>query len=158
MHKILPKVNRLKVVEFQGLFNPIPPTVFCGCLGISGRGQPVPEIFLKRKLRQVVYDQYQKLLFLLFSKQQVIFKENNLEIVIECNKEIANYLDITLNLNDGTFKPYYKTTLSSNTRNQTILQEQNRIDFQELTYQQADARKTRHKRLTSEKDVIRYIM
>ena len=91
--------------------------------------------------------------FLLFSKQQAIFKENNLEIVIECNKEIVDYLDITLNLNNGTFKSYHKTATSSNMRNRTILQEQNRIDFQVLTCQQAYARKTRQKRLTSEKDV-----
>ena len=77
--------------------------------------------------------------FLSFSKQQAIFKENNL--VIECNKETVDYLDITLNLNNGTFKSYHKTATSSNMRNRTILQEQNRIDFQVLTCQQAYARK-----------------
>ena len=89
----------------------------------------------------------------LFSKQQATFTENNLEIVIECNKEIVDYLGITLNFSNGTFKPYHKTTTSSNMRNRTILQEQSRTDFQVLTCQQACARKTRHKRLTSEKDV-----
>ena len=70
----------------------------------------------------------------LFSKQQAIFKENNFEIVIECNKKIVDYMDVTLNLNDGTFKFYHKTTTSSNMRNQTIFQEQNGTDFQVLTY------------------------
>ena len=41
-------------------------------------------------------------------KLQAIFKENDLDIVIECNKKIVDYLDITLNLNDSTFKPYHK--------------------------------------------------
>ena len=42
-----------------------------------------------------------------------IFKNNELEIVIECNKKVVNFLDVTLNLNDGTHKPYHKpdTTL-----------------------------------------------
>ena len=70
----------------------------------------------------------------LFSKQQAIFKENNFEIVIECNKKIVDYMDVTLNLNDGTFKFYHKPTTSSNMRNQTIFQEQNGTDFQVLTY------------------------
>ena len=39
---------------------------------------------------------------------QRIFKENHLDLVISCNMKIANYLDVTLNLNDGTFKPYHK--------------------------------------------------
>ena len=38
-------------------------------------------------------------------------------------------------------------------RNRTILQGQDRIDFQVLTCQQGYARKTQHIRLTSEKDV-----
>ena len=39
---------------------------------------------------------------------QRIFHENNLEIVILCNMKIVNYLDVTLNLNDGTYRPYHK--------------------------------------------------
>ena len=39
---------------------------------------------------------------------QSTFKENGLEIIIECNKKIVNFLDITINLNDGTYKPYHK--------------------------------------------------
>ena len=41
---------------------------------------------------------------------QKIFKEKNLSIEIECNKKIVNYLDVTLNLNDGSYKPYRKDT------------------------------------------------
>ena len=88
--------------------------------------------------------------FYYFQNNKPTFKKT---IVIECNKEIVNYQDITLNLNDGTFKTYYKTTTTRNMRNRTILQEQNRIDLQLLTCQQAYTQKTRHKRLTSEKDV-----
>ena len=39
---------------------------------------------------------------------QSIFKKYNLEIVIECNKKIVDYLDVTFNLANGTFKPYNK--------------------------------------------------
>ena len=39
---------------------------------------------------------------------QTIFKENGLTIEIQCNKKIVDYLDVTLNLNDGSFKPYRK--------------------------------------------------
>ena len=35
-----------------------------------------------------------------------LFKENGLSLEIECNLKIANYLDITLDLNNGTYKPY----------------------------------------------------
>ena len=37
-----------------------------------------------------------------------IFKENELDIIIECKKKEVDYLDITINLNDGTYKPYHK--------------------------------------------------
>ena len=30
------------------------------------------------------------------------------KIVAESNLSIANYLEVTLNLNDGSFRPYYK--------------------------------------------------
>ena len=39
---------------------------------------------------------------------QSIYRKQYLEIVIECNKKIVDYLDIKLNLNDGTFQPYQK--------------------------------------------------
>ena len=38
---------------------------------------------------------------------QEIFKQNGLEIVIQCNLMIVDYLDVTLNLNDGTHKSYH---------------------------------------------------
>jgi len=41
---------------------------------------------------------------------QALFKKNGLEIVIESNKKIVDYLTITLNLNDSTYKPYHKPT------------------------------------------------
>ena len=41
-------------------------------------------------------------------KLQSIFKDNGIDLVIECNKKIVDYLDVTLNLNNGTYKPYCK--------------------------------------------------
>ena len=38
-----------------------------------------------------------------------IFKQNGLELEIECNLKIVNYLDVTLNLEDRTFRPYRKS-------------------------------------------------
>ena len=39
---------------------------------------------------------------------QTIFKELWLDIIIQCNMEVVNYLDVTFNLNDGTYKAYTK--------------------------------------------------
>ena len=39
---------------------------------------------------------------------QKIFKENHFNIEISCNKKIVNYLDATMNLNDGSYRPYHK--------------------------------------------------
>ena len=39
---------------------------------------------------------------------QKIFKDHGLDIIIQCNMKIVNYLDVTFNLNDGTYKPYTK--------------------------------------------------
>ena len=39
---------------------------------------------------------------------QKIFKEHGLEIIIRCNRKIVNYLDVTFNLNDGTYEHYTK--------------------------------------------------
>ena len=37
-----------------------------------------------------------------------IFKELNLNITIECNKKVVNFLDVTLDLNSGKYYPYKK--------------------------------------------------
>ena len=42
------------------------------------------------------------------SLQKKIFKDFGLEIVAESNLRIVNYLDVTLNINDGSFRPYHK--------------------------------------------------
>ena len=34
---------------------------------------------------------------------QRIFKEHGLDIIIQCNMKIVNYLDVTFNLNNGTY-------------------------------------------------------
>ena len=41
-------------------------------------------------------------------KFQRLFKEYDLEIIAESNQKIVNYLDVTLNIKDGTFRPYHK--------------------------------------------------
>ena len=41
-------------------------------------------------------------------KLQRLFKEYDLEITAEINLKIVNYLDVTFNLKDGTFRPYHK--------------------------------------------------
>ena len=37
-----------------------------------------------------------------------MFKENKLNIVIRCNMKIGNYSDVSLNLNNSNYQPYYK--------------------------------------------------
>ena len=39
---------------------------------------------------------------------QKIFNEHCLKIEIKCNLKVVDYLDVTLNLNDGSYKPYRK--------------------------------------------------
>ena len=47
-------------------------------------------------------------------KLQKLFKEKDLDIIIQCNLKITNYLDITLNLNDGSYRPYRKLKEETN--------------------------------------------
>ena len=37
-----------------------------------------------------------------------LLKKYGLEIIIECNKKLVDFLDVTFNLKDGTYKPYQK--------------------------------------------------
>ena len=37
-----------------------------------------------------------------------MFKENDLKISVEANKKVADFLDITLDLSTGSYKPYKK--------------------------------------------------
>ena len=39
---------------------------------------------------------------------QKLFKENALDIIIQCNMKTVNYLDVTLNLENSTYRPYQK--------------------------------------------------
>ena len=39
---------------------------------------------------------------------QKMFKNKGLDIIISFNAEIVNHLDVTLNLNDGSYRPYKK--------------------------------------------------
>ena len=34
---------------------------------------------------------------------QKVFKNNGLDVIIECNMKVVNYLDVTFNLNDSTY-------------------------------------------------------
>ena len=52
--------------------------------------------------------QFQKLKF------QKLFKEKGLGIIVQCNLKITDYLDITLNLNDGSYRPYRKRIEETN--------------------------------------------
>ena len=45
---------------------------------------------------------------------QKTFKDKGLDLVIECNKKIVNYLEITMNLNSGSHKPYHKPDTETN--------------------------------------------
>ena len=38
-----------------------------------------------------------------------IFKKHNLQITIEANKKVVDFLDLTLDLRTGVYKPYKKT-------------------------------------------------
>ena len=43
-----------------------------------------------------------------------MFKNKALDITINCHKKIVNYLDVTLNLNDGSYCPYKKPNDETN--------------------------------------------
>ena len=45
---------------------------------------------------------------------QKVFKNKGLDIIINCNMKIVNYLDVTLNLNDGSYRPYKKPNDDTN--------------------------------------------
>ena len=55
---------------------------------------------------------------------QSIFRKNNLSIIVKCNLKILDYLDVTLNLSDGSHKLFINQTARSITSigNQIILQ------------------------------------
>ena len=48
--------------------------------------------------------------FLLFRVPDIckVFRNNGLKITIEANKKIVNFLDVTLNLDKGSYEPYTK--------------------------------------------------
>ena len=47
-------------------------------------------------------------------KFQKLSKEKDLDIIAQCNSKITHYLDITLNLDDGTNRPYKKPNEKTN--------------------------------------------
>ena len=51
-----------------------------------------------------------------------LFKGNGLSLEIECNRGTVNYLDITLDLNTGTYRPYAIMEHFLSTQNPITLQ------------------------------------
>ena len=45
---------------------------------------------------------------------QNIFRKNNLNIIVKCNLKVVDYLDVTLNLSDGSYKPFHKSNSEIN--------------------------------------------
>ena len=45
---------------------------------------------------------------------QSIFRENELKITIQCNLKIVDYLDVTFNLTDSSYRPFSKTNSEIN--------------------------------------------
>ena len=45
---------------------------------------------------------------------QKMFKNKGLDIIINFNMKIVNYFDVTLNLNDGSYRPYKKPNDETN--------------------------------------------
>ena len=45
---------------------------------------------------------------------QKLFKEKQLDIVAQCNMKTVNYLVVTLNLKNSTYRPYQKKKKSQN--------------------------------------------
>ena len=39
---------------------------------------------------------------------QKLFWQDSLKLIIKCNLKIVDFLDVTLNLTDSTYKPYHK--------------------------------------------------
>ena len=39
---------------------------------------------------------------------QYLFRQKELQIIIEYNLKVVNYLDVTFNLNDGSYRSYLK--------------------------------------------------
>ena len=37
---------------------------------------------------------------------QYLFKQKGLQIIIECNLKVVNYLDVTSNVSGGSYQPY----------------------------------------------------
>ena len=47
-------------------------------------------------------------------KFQKLFREKDLDIIVQCNLKINNYLDITFNLDNGSYRPYRKPNEETN--------------------------------------------
>ena len=47
-------------------------------------------------------------------KKQYLFKQKGLQIIIERNLKVVNYLDVAFNLNDGSYRPYRKPNDETN--------------------------------------------
>ena len=45
---------------------------------------------------------------------QAIFRENELKIIIQCNLKVVDYLDVTFNFTDSSYRPFHKTNIEIN--------------------------------------------
>ena len=63
-------------------------------------------MFLGYQFSGTLVDNKQKIIKKIIQK---IFKDKGLQIIIKCNLKIADYLDVTLNLNDCTYLPFHKS-------------------------------------------------
>ena len=47
-------------------------------------------------------------------KFQKLFKQKDIDIIVQCNLKINNDIDMALNLNDGSYRPYRKPNEETN--------------------------------------------
>jgi hypothetical protein len=79
---------------------------------------------------------------------QKVFSDNGLKIEILCNLKIVNYLDTTLNLNDGTYRPYKKPN------DETVYIDANSNHPPNIIKQLPISIETRLKNLSSNKEIF----
>ena len=80
-----------------------------GCYLLSQLKQiPGVEIGLYRDDRLAVLSQTPREIERTKKEICQIFARSNLKITVESNKKVVNFLDVTLDLNTGKFKPYTK--------------------------------------------------
>ena len=85
-------------------------TIFCRCFFIFSDSGPLT--FLKTAKPSSRWRPMFSLLYIFVISCSI--NVHGLQITIQCNMKIVNYLDITLNLNDRSFRPYHKADNQTN--------------------------------------------